>query len=112
MGVLEHDLISVAINDTVGTTELVAAVAGKKIVVTTVVLFADAADDTTAQLKSATTALTGPIKFQWANALPNPGVNVSNSEGVLATASGEALNLTVTGGGSIIGWVTYHTVTG
>lgn len=95
---------TVAISEsTAADNEIVAAVAGKKIIVTSYVLVAGAAVAVT--WKSGTTALSGAMSLA-----ANGGISVDSghAEGVLKTATGEALNLALAGAVAVAGHLTYY----
>jgi hypothetical protein len=80
--------------DTAATsTELVAAVAGQ--VVSVVAYNLVAAAPVTAQFKSGTTALTGPMSMIAGTPLRDSMVDSSTRDCLFQTAKGEALNLTL-----------------
>lgn len=98
--------------NTAADNELVAAVTGKKIRVTSYVIMA--AGTVNATFKSATTALTGafPLVAQAGISAPFcPPVASFGPNGYFETARGEALNLTLDAGTLVAGHLTYELVT-
>lgn len=101
MTVFGSHITSVAIaQGSAATTELVAATAGKRVYVTGWCISMDTAG--TAKLQSASTDLTGAMKIGVTPAGMANGVSP-----IVATAAGEALNLT-TVTGAAKGYVSYY----
>jgi hypothetical protein len=88
--------------DSGGGSEIVAAVAGKRIIVTGFGLVSTSTD--TFQFKSGTTAITGDMKGAAGAALVAP----YSAKGHFKTAAGEALNLIVSSTNNVAGWLTYR----
>jgi hypothetical protein len=83
--------------------EIVAAVAGKKIKVTSYTLIGAGAVSVT--WKSAAAALSGAMPLAANSQLT---AHASGQRGVLETVAGEALNLTLSGGVLVAGHLTYE----
>ncbi len=98
---MAHSMVKVDA-DSGGGSEIVAAVAGKKIIVTSCALVSTSTD--TFQFKSATTAITGDMKGAAGAAVVLP----FNNKGWFQTAVGEALNLVVSSTNNVAGALTYR----
>lgn len=90
--------------DIAATTDLVAAIAGRKIRILS--LFIVAAGAVTATFKSNTTNITGAMSMITGVPFSMP----YNPVGWGETASGEKLNLTLSGATQVSGWMTYELV--
>ena len=88
--------VSISIS-TATTTAIVAAVAGKRIVVLNLVLYV--ASGQTVVWKSGTTVLSGPIGASYTAG--------DAYDGLIETVAGEALNLTTTAAAVVAGHLTY-----
>lgn len=98
--VTSHAAISAASS---GNNEIVAAVAGKKIVVLNYNYLTDGA--VTVTWKSASTAISGAQA--WTAAAQGETITSANGDGLMETVAGEALNLTLGGAVGVRGRLTY-----
>ena len=101
LGGILHGLKGVAIAaSSSGDNALVAAVAGKSIVVMSVLLIASA--EVTVKFRTAGTDITGAMALA-----ANGGFSADARHGILATAAGEALNLNLSDAETVGGCLTY-----
>lgn len=87
-----------------GANTLVAAVSGQRVVVTGFLFVVASA--VTVVFKSGSTALTGTMSFDPATG--NPGAAQSFQQGLMQTAAGEALVMTLGGAVQVSGYLVYE----